>query len=158
MRKTWRNRKSTTCANCWLKSVLHEKKRRTGSDSGQTNATKTVSDVFQHWSRTVKSYCRTKSDVGSERVNLFCISHCINCVSFVTETIQTSHTQHYVLYIQMVLDDLINYIQHSLSFNRPLSWAKCDFHIRRRPTYGDKSGLWTILKFLHIMLRKTQGL
>jgi hypothetical protein len=29
-----RNRKSTTCAICWLKSVLHEEKCRTGSDSG----------------------------------------------------------------------------------------------------------------------------
>jgi hypothetical protein len=46
-----------------------EKKRRTGSDSGRTNATKTVSDVFRHRSRTGKSYCRTRSDVGSERVN-----------------------------------------------------------------------------------------
>jgi hypothetical protein len=27
-----------------------------------------VSDVFQHRSRTGKSYCRTRSDVGSERV------------------------------------------------------------------------------------------
>jgi hypothetical protein len=33
------------------------------------NATKTVSDVFRHWSGTGKSYCRTRSDVGSERVN-----------------------------------------------------------------------------------------
>jgi hypothetical protein len=62
------NRKSTTCAICWLKSVLHEEKRRTGPDSGRTNATKTVSDVFRHRSRTGKSYCRTRSDVGSERV------------------------------------------------------------------------------------------
>jgi hypothetical protein len=29
-----RNRKSTTCAICWLKSVLNEEKRRTGSNSG----------------------------------------------------------------------------------------------------------------------------
>jgi hypothetical protein len=47
---------------CWLKSVLHEEKRRTGSDSGRTNATKTMSDVFRHRSRTGKSYCRTRSD------------------------------------------------------------------------------------------------
>jgi hypothetical protein len=58
---------STTCAICWLKSVLHEEKRRTGSDSGRTNAAKTVSDVFRHRSRTGKLYCRTRSDVGSER-------------------------------------------------------------------------------------------
>jgi hypothetical protein len=63
------NRKSTTYAICCLKSVLREEKRRTGSDSGGTNATKTVSDVFRHRSRTRKSFCRTKSDVGSERVN-----------------------------------------------------------------------------------------
>jgi hypothetical protein len=29
-----RNRKSTTCDICWPKSVLHEEKRRTGSDIG----------------------------------------------------------------------------------------------------------------------------
>jgi hypothetical protein len=63
-----RNRKSTTCAICWLKSVLHEEKRRTGSDSGLTNATNPVSDVFRHRSGTGKSYCRTRFDVGSERV------------------------------------------------------------------------------------------
>jgi hypothetical protein len=51
-----------------VKSVLHEEKRRTGSDSGRTNATKNVSDVFRHRSGTGKSYCRTRSDVGSERV------------------------------------------------------------------------------------------
>jgi len=38
-------------------------KRRTGSDSGRTNGTKTVSDVFRHRSGTGKSYCRTRSDV-----------------------------------------------------------------------------------------------
>jgi hypothetical protein len=68
-RKTWRNRKSKTCAICWLKSVLHEEKRRTGSDSWRTKATKTASDVFRHRNRTGKSYCRTRYDVGSERVN-----------------------------------------------------------------------------------------
>jgi hypothetical protein len=46
-----------------------EEKRRTGSDSGRTNATKTVSGVFRHRSRTGKSYCRTRSDVGLEIVN-----------------------------------------------------------------------------------------
>jgi hypothetical protein len=30
---------------------------------------KEVSDVFRHWSGTGKSYCRTRSNVGSERVN-----------------------------------------------------------------------------------------
>jgi hypothetical protein len=30
---------------------------------------KTVSDFFRHRSRTGKSYCRTRSDVGSETVN-----------------------------------------------------------------------------------------
>jgi hypothetical protein len=49
-------------------SVLHEGKRRTDSDSGQTNSTKTVSDFLRHRSGTGKSYCRTKFDVGSERV------------------------------------------------------------------------------------------
>jgi hypothetical protein len=63
------NRKSTTCANRWLKSVLHGEKRRTGPDIGRTNATKAVSDVFRHRSRTGKSYCRTRFDVGSERVS-----------------------------------------------------------------------------------------
>jgi hypothetical protein len=29
---------------------------------------KAVSDVFRHRSKTRKSYCRTRSDVGSERV------------------------------------------------------------------------------------------
>jgi hypothetical protein len=64
------NRKSRACAICWLKSVLlvHEEKRRTGSDRGRTNATKTVSDVFRHRSGTGKSYCRRRFDVGSERV------------------------------------------------------------------------------------------
>jgi hypothetical protein len=51
-----------------LAKVLHEEKRRTGSDSGRTNATKTMSDVFQHQSGTGKSYCRTRFDVASERV------------------------------------------------------------------------------------------
>jgi hypothetical protein len=53
-----RNRKSTTCAICWLKSILHEEKCRTGSDSG-AGATKT---------------CRTSSDVGLERVNVRSLS------------------------------------------------------------------------------------
>jgi len=48
-----RNRKSTTCAVCWPKSVLHEEKRRTGSDSG-AGATKS---------------CRTSSDIGAEQEN-----------------------------------------------------------------------------------------
>jgi hypothetical protein len=48
-----RNRKSTTCAICWPKSVLHEEKRQTGSDSG-AGATKT---------------CRTSSDIGAEQEN-----------------------------------------------------------------------------------------
>jgi hypothetical protein len=30
------------------KALLHKQKRRTGSDSGRTNATKTLSDVFRH--------------------------------------------------------------------------------------------------------------
>jgi hypothetical protein len=55
-KKTWRSRKSTTCTICWLKSVLHEEKRRTGSDSGRTNAIRTVSDIFRHRSGTGKSY------------------------------------------------------------------------------------------------------
>jgi hypothetical protein len=42
----------------------------TGSDSRRTNATKTVSDVFRHRSGTGKSYCWTRSDVGSERVRM----------------------------------------------------------------------------------------
>jgi hypothetical protein len=42
--------------------------RRTGSDSVRTNATKTVSDAFRHRSGTGKPYCRTRSDVGLERV------------------------------------------------------------------------------------------
>ena len=68
--KTQRNRKSTTCAICWLKPVLHEEKCQTGSDSRRTNATKTVLDVFRHRSGTGKSYCRTRSDVGSESVEV----------------------------------------------------------------------------------------
>ena len=48
-----RNRKSTTCAICWPKSVLHEEKRPTDSDSG-AGATKT---------------CRTSSDIGAEQEN-----------------------------------------------------------------------------------------
>jgi len=48
-----RNRKSTTCAICWPKSVLHEEKRRTHSDSG-AGATK---------------MCRTSSDIGGEQEN-----------------------------------------------------------------------------------------
>jgi hypothetical protein len=66
--KNIEKQKDTTCTICWLKSVLHEEKCRTGSDSEQTNATKTVSDVFQHRSGTGKSYCRTRFDVGLERV------------------------------------------------------------------------------------------
>jgi hypothetical protein len=60
------------------KVLLHEETRRTGSDSGRTNATKTVSDVFRHRSRTRKSYCRTRSDVGSERVKALSCSY--NCL------------------------------------------------------------------------------
>ena len=41
------------CAICWPKSVLHEKKHRTGSDSG-AGATKT---------------CQTSSDIGAEQEN-----------------------------------------------------------------------------------------
>jgi hypothetical protein len=41
------------------------------SDSGRTRETKTVSDVFRHRSGIGKSYCRTRFDVGSERVNVF---------------------------------------------------------------------------------------
>ena len=48
-----RNRKSTTSALCWSKSVIHEEKCRTGSDSG-AGATKT---------------CRTSSDIGAEQEN-----------------------------------------------------------------------------------------
>jgi hypothetical protein len=51
-----------------VKSVLHKEKHRTGSDSRRTNTTKTVSDVFRHRSGTGKSYCRTRFDIGSERV------------------------------------------------------------------------------------------
>ena len=47
------NRKSTTCAICWPKSVLHGEKRRTGSDSG-AGTTKT---------------CRTSSNIGAEQEN-----------------------------------------------------------------------------------------
>jgi hypothetical protein len=50
--------------------ILHEEKRRTGSDNGRTNATKTLLDVFRHRSGTGKSYCRTRFDVGSKRVNI----------------------------------------------------------------------------------------
>jgi hypothetical protein len=52
------------------KSVLYEEKRWTDSDSGRTNSTKTVSGVFRHRSGIGKSYCRTRSDVGSERVKV----------------------------------------------------------------------------------------
>jgi hypothetical protein len=79
-RKTRRNRKSTTCATCWLKSVLHEEKCWTGSGNGRTNATKIVSDIFRHRRRTGKSYCRTRSDVGSERVKfMFCVFYSVHC-------------------------------------------------------------------------------
>jgi len=37
---------------------------------GEQTQQKTVSDVFQHRSGTGKSYCRTRSDVGSERVKV----------------------------------------------------------------------------------------
>jgi hypothetical protein len=37
--------------------------------AGEQTRTKTVSDVFRHRSGTGKSYCRTRFDVGSERVN-----------------------------------------------------------------------------------------
>jgi hypothetical protein len=65
-----RNRKSTTWTIRWLTSVLHEEKRRTGSDSGRTNETKYVSGVFRHWSGTGKSYCRKRFNVRSERVKV----------------------------------------------------------------------------------------
>jgi hypothetical protein len=48
-----RNRKSTTCAICLPKSVLHEDKRRKGSNSG-AGATKT---------------CQTPSDIRAEQEN-----------------------------------------------------------------------------------------
>lgn len=91
--------------------------------------------IFWSFGEVLQKCART---VPPSPLNLFCISHCINCISFVTEDTQTSHNQHYVIYIQMVLDHLIIYIQHALSFNLPLSWPNCDFHIRRRPTYGNK--------------------
>jgi hypothetical protein len=50
-----RNRKSTTCTICWLKSVLREEKRRTGSDSEAANK------------RINKKTCRTSSDIGADR-------------------------------------------------------------------------------------------
>jgi hypothetical protein len=79
--KTYRNRKSTTCATCWQKFVLHEEKRRTGSDSGRTNATKTVSDVFRHRSGTGKLYCCKRFDVESERVKQIPFSlYCLLCI------------------------------------------------------------------------------
>jgi hypothetical protein len=34
----------------------------------RANKCKKVSDVFRHRNKTGKSYCRTRSDVGSERV------------------------------------------------------------------------------------------
>jgi len=42
-----------------------------------------LSDVFRHWSGTGESYCRTRSDVGSERVNILifnflCLLHVSN--------------------------------------------------------------------------------
>jgi len=48
-----KKRKSTTCAICWPKSVLHEEKRRIGSDS-RAGATKT---------------CQMSSDIGAEQEN-----------------------------------------------------------------------------------------
>jgi hypothetical protein len=48
-----RNRKSITCAICWLESVL-EDKLRTGSGSGAGAQTKT---------------CRASSDIGAEQEN-----------------------------------------------------------------------------------------
>jgi len=51
--KTQRNRKSTTCAICWLKPVLHEEKRRTGSNSRRMR----------------QKPCRTSSDIGAEHEN-----------------------------------------------------------------------------------------
>jgi hypothetical protein len=45
--------KQKDCAICWLKSVLHEEKRRTGSDSG----------------RTQQKPCRASSDIGAELEN-----------------------------------------------------------------------------------------
>jgi hypothetical protein len=77
--KNVENRKSTTCAICGVKSVLHEEKPRTGSNSGRTNATKTVSDVFQHRSGIGKSYCRTRFDVGSGRVKIVLIYGAETC-------------------------------------------------------------------------------
>ena len=52
-----RNRKSTTCAICWLKCVLHDEKCRTGSDSRVSAQTqqKNVLDVTQHRSGRGKS-------------------------------------------------------------------------------------------------------
>ena len=106
--------------------------------------------IFWSFSELLQKFTRT---VHPSPLNLFCISHCKNCISFVTETTQTCHTQYYVLYIPMVLDHLVIYIQHALFFNRPISWPNCDFHIRKRQMW-----LWTTLKFPHVMLRKTKGL
>jgi hypothetical protein len=50
------NRKSTTCAICWLKSLLHEEKRWTGSDNGAGEQT-------QQKTR------RMSSDIGAEQEN-----------------------------------------------------------------------------------------
>ena len=63
-----RNRKRSAYSLCWLKSVLHEENRRTGSDSGAgAQRTKNVSGNIRHWSGRGKS-CRTGSNLRSERV------------------------------------------------------------------------------------------
>jgi len=51
-----RNRKSKTCTICWLKSVLHEEKRRTGSDSGAG-------------AQMQQKTCRMSPDIGAEEEN-----------------------------------------------------------------------------------------
>jgi hypothetical protein len=47
----------------------------------RANATKTVSGVFRHRSRTGKSYCRKRYDVGSERVKIRTSNYFVSNIS-----------------------------------------------------------------------------
>jgi hypothetical protein len=64
---------------------------------------KTVSDVFRHRSRTGKSYCRKRSDVGSERVKTstrsnYSVSLLIKILLFVFRLLDDTRKDWYYAY------------------------------------------------------------
>ena len=149
-KKTQRNRKSTTCTICWLKPVLHDEKRRTGSESGRTNATKTVSDVFRHRSGTGKSYCRTRSDVGLERVNiplhiLYFIRYLKGPVNIVLPCFPTESTQN-----NRIAQFMLNLNVYSWKWIESIDTYSKTIHIIHRKVPSGSTKMGTDAKKMYI--------